>query len=819
MAYGVLYEFRRISNNGADMLITISQKDYNGEVKKRALGRAPVIKRDNNGHIYGTSCELYAECLVDGEFSHLYTSDAYEYKVEVYKNNTLIWMGYVSPELYSEPDIAPPYDVQIIATDGLGELKNFNFQKRGVASILDHLDALMDKTGIDTSWNVVSGLRYINENGAASYDKDILSVKIDLDHEEGNSYYDVLQNLLSSLNANITQHNGKYLIFRETDFINKVEDEGVEAFDADGISMHLPIASFGSMKSHQWWPVGQLSTVIEPAKNKVTLKAPDHYKNNVLDFDKWMLSDATFTQSEGAYSLPNQGSSISQSLDFKGQEVGYRLGFRVRARNVGTGPYGGTSDKEQNLGLKVEIEGRAFADYLGPKFWLIKSEGISSGYALSDYSWVSSQERSIEQELRNPSSADSAADAQNIDIVLPLFDDGTNMYGSYAYANKIKITIFNPAGIHNIYIYDVSLVKYEQIEGYQADVIIDNSSREAGSNVDLTMSSSIYAPAAVDIFMTGIALQSTGTDVIKQWMIGSSEQREYITAMAFDYSRAIALPKMKYAGILNVPGSEALLPTLFLRDGTYYFPKTYSYDLYDDEITVELLSISAADVSLGSVVISQTSEAVGTMGGLTTSGASGGGSVYFPRDKEMSDTSDNAVENRVIKAYVDNVRSDLEKADKENADNITDLAGKLNDMFYLKDGTIGTKYNFYSKGEISAGGVGTESEGGGGEGSSTLDGLMDVEIEDKDLDDFQSQSQVLGYNSQTGIWVNKVTMYHHKQTQPSAEWNIKHDLGKFPNVKIVDTLKQLCLGDVYYIDENNVTIKFGGAESGDAYLD
>lgn len=62
-------------------------------------------------------------------------------------------------------------------------------------------------------------------------------------------------------------------------------------------------------------------------------------------------------------------------------------------------------------------------------------------------------------------------------------------------------------------------------------------------------------------------------------------------------------------------------------------------------------------------------------------------------------------------------------------------------------------------------------------------------------------------------------MYHHKQTQPSAEWNIKHDLGKFPNVKIVDTLKQLCLGDVYYIDENNVTIKFGGAESGDAYLD
>ena len=180
---------------------------------------------------------------------------------------------------------------------------------------------------------------------------------------------------------------------------------------------------------------------------------------------------------------------------------------------------------------------------------------------------------------------------------------------------------------------------------------------------------------------------------------------------------------------------------------------------------------------------------------------------------------------KAVDEKLDKAVTDLEKADKENADNITDLAGKLNDMFYLKDGTIGTKYNFYSNGEISAGGVGTESEGGGGEGSTTLDGLQDVEI--TGADDFpntdegryQKQSQVLGYNSQTGIWVNKVTMYHHKQTQPSAEWNIKHDLGKFPNVKIVDTLKQLCLGDVYYIDENNVTIKFGGAESGDAYLD
>ena len=62
-------------------------------------------------------------------------------------------------------------------------------------------------------------------------------------------------------------------------------------------------------------------------------------------------------------------------------------------------------------------------------------------------------------------------------------------------------------------------------------------------------------------------------------------------------------------------------------------------------------------------------------------------------------------------------------------------------------------------------------------------------------------------------------VYHFRQTSPSREWKIKHDLEKFPNVKIIDTLKQLCFGDVYYDDINNVTIKFGAAESGDAYLD
>lgn len=775
MAYGVLYEFRCTSTNGADMLITISQKDYNGAVKKRALGRAPVIKRDNNGHIYGTSCELYAECLVDGEFSHLYTSDAYEYKVEVYKNNTLIWMGYVSPELYSEPDIAPPYDVQIIATDGLGELKNYNFEKRGVASILDHLDTLMNKTGIDTSWNIVSGLRFIKEDGTASTEHDILNVKLDIDHEEGNSYYDVLQGLLSSLNANITQHNGHYLIFRETDFISKAEYAGVEAFDEAGSRIDLPVALFGTMKSNQWWPVGQLSTVIEPAKNHLTLKSPNHYKENILSFSDWTMSElASYSESDNAYVLPGADSAITQTINF-GHEVGYRLGLRVRARNVGE-----PGDEEQNIGIKVEVDGRSYS--IGSSFWLVKSAN-SSGRPINDYLFRST-EGYIEEDLPTPTEGATSSDAQDIDIVLPLYTSGSR---SYVYARNIKLTIFNPTGLYDIHVYDVSLVKYEQIKGYEANVIVENMARESESDIDLTITAGDLAPAAGNVFMTGLPMRPSDSEVITKWQIGFGRHQDYLALMAFDYSRMISLPRMKYSGILNVPGSATILPTLFLRDGTYYFPRTYSYDLYADEITVDLISISAADVSLSSVQITQTSEAAGTMGATTGGPAGGGGGAKSLAQLDDVDLSNPAVGDILARGEKEWENISLQKF----VDKYFPLLKNLGDWFYKTDDgkSIGTKYNFYSEKALSmkglASGGGSEEEGEGESGTTT----------------------------------GTYQMYKHVQSIPSAEWRILHGLGKMPNVKIVDSNTEQCYGDVFYESTDIVVIKFGGEFSGTAYLD
>ncbi|MBQ6756520.1 MAG: hypothetical protein IJP43_06215 [Oscillospiraceae bacterium] len=60
--------------------------------------------------------------------------------------------------------------------------------------------------------------------------------------------------------------------------------------------------------------------------------------------------------------------------------------------------------------------------------------------------------------------------------------------------------------------------------------------------------------------------------------------------------------------------------------------------------------------------------------------------------------------------------------------------------------------------------------------------------------------------------------YRHDQLVASAEWTISHNMGKYPSVSIVDSGGNVVMGDVRYIDENTVTVRFNGAFSGTAYL-
>ena len=63
-----------------------------------------------------------------------------------------------------------------------------------------------------------------------------------------------------------------------------------------------------------------------------------------------------------------------------------------------------------------------------------------------------------------------------------------------------------------------------------------------------------------------------------------------------------------------------------------------------------------------------------------------------------------------------------------------------------------------------------------------------------------------------------LTTFPFTQTSPSAQWNIQHDLGRYPSVTVVDSAAQVVDGDIDYIDANNISVSFSAPFSGVAYL-
>lgn len=59
--------------------------------------------------------------------------------------------------------------------------------------------------------------------------------------------------------------------------------------------------------------------------------------------------------------------------------------------------------------------------------------------------------------------------------------------------------------------------------------------------------------------------------------------------------------------------------------------------------------------------------------------------------------------------------------------------------------------------------------------------------------------------------------YIHLQNIPSTIWTITHNLGKNPSVTIIDSSNKVVVGNVEYLNQNEVMATFSSAFSGKAY--
>lgn len=60
--------------------------------------------------------------------------------------------------------------------------------------------------------------------------------------------------------------------------------------------------------------------------------------------------------------------------------------------------------------------------------------------------------------------------------------------------------------------------------------------------------------------------------------------------------------------------------------------------------------------------------------------------------------------------------------------------------------------------------------------------------------------------------------YTHVQATSSTTWSINHNLDTFPSVTVIDSVGNICVGHISYVDARNITLTFNQAFKGRAYL-
>ena len=99
--------------------------------------------------------------------------------------------------------------------------------------------------------------------------------------------------------------------------------------------------------------------------------------------------------------------------------------------------------------------------------------------------------------------------------------------------------------------------------------------------------------------------------------------------------------------------------------------------------------------------------------------------------------------------------------------------------------------------------------------------MKDLEIELKQGEVFNigmDSEETLSVESPNQTIIKSDKNYTHTQTIASAEWEIVHNLNKYPTVAIIDSAGDEVIGDIKYNSINKITISFSGAFKGSATL-
>lgn len=583
MALGLLYIFEFDSEKFRhNNLIEIWEEGYIGSPSHKALGASPILKRERgegDGGLYGSSLELSLQSDLNEEFIKLYTTDNKKFLARHYVDNVLNWSGFILPEKYTEPNIAPPYDVQITVADGLGILKNIAFNLMGRHSILSILKYCLDNTGLALDFEIICDLKETTQDPS----KTILSqVTTDVGQWAEKTCYDVLNEIASSFRAMITQHRNRWRFAR---FADLKSDSMIFTNNLIYlISLPNIIYNYGNT-SKEIYPIGLLT-------------------QDILQAYKTCRFTRTFIKRESF--LNNPSLKLLENWNVTGNvETTYDNGINYA---VLEGTYVGQGISQT---IQVEASERAFVlelsyfhKYDAPRFFnltLTLSDGVNNYYLTPD-GWKQIAGDPFKFNL-DADSIPYTTDSESGSIYKiargvqkTLVQTGEINFETFPISGNltISITCLGPQNMGidqargKFYITGINL-STETPKGIEVKALLSESS-EAASDIEIFFGDTETADNSdYQIYNN---LKFLNGNYTFDWKIGiNGIPDSFFNTIIKDYIVNIGLSKKSLNGSIQ---SSELFDLTVLDDqfsGLYYFIDTFSHDLLNDEMAVTLIEL------------------------------------------------------------------------------------------------------------------------------------------------------------------------------------------------------------------------------------
>lgn len=232
--YGPLYRTEYIDINQVYTRVDILERGYSGAITEvKGFGNSPfILKYNADGDldkfrpIVPSEARLSLTSETNFQFIGLFTQDDRKYQMRYYKSTDDVtyvehWRGFLLSDNYSEAYLSPPYGVEIVATDGLADLKSYDFvdadgnRYRDDIVTLKAITEILLKTGLEI--NIQCGInRYEADMDSGAGDDPLDQCKFNpttfYDGDSVDNCYEVLEQILKPFGARILQRMGKWFI-------------------------------------------------------------------------------------------------------------------------------------------------------------------------------------------------------------------------------------------------------------------------------------------------------------------------------------------------------------------------------------------------------------------------------------------------------------------------------------------------------------------------------------------------------------------------------------------------------------------------------